>query len=125
MVRSRDLVLNLDMVGSGNEICLVERDGALFPLKTDPMLNSMLQELDPGIRPIANTRRSGDYRPFLERGIPACSLEMTGSLKASQAYHTAEDRLELIEVDSLGKTANLILGLIEALDKSRKEQQSG
>jgi hypothetical protein len=110
-------VLNLDMVGAGGELCVIHRDGTLFSLRTDPRLNRRLLDANPDARLLWSTLRSGDYAPFVRRGIPAAGLQTAGSLRAELAYHTQFDTLDLIECPVLEATAQTVLRLIEGMDK--------
>ncbi len=63
-------VLNLDMVGAGPVLRYVTQDGALRPRPTNTRLNDLIRQADPGAQPISYVLRSGDYLPFLRRGLP-------------------------------------------------------
>lgn len=110
-------VLNLDMVGAGDQLRFVFKDGTLFPLKTDQKLNQLIQTVCPRAKPLHQTRRTGDYRPFLLAGIPAASLEISGSWAARTAYHTQRDNLDLIETGALQLAIETGIKLIKSLDQ--------
>lgn len=97
-------VINLDMVGTGDCVRYVQRDGTLTPTSTSAMLNDRIRQAEPDARPIRYTIKSGDFLAFLKHNIPAASLEVTGSADADLAYHSREDRMELIQPDALKLT---------------------
>ncbi len=108
-------VINLDMVGAGDQLRYVKQDGMIFPLKTDDHLNQLIASACPQAKPLVNTRRSGDYLPFLRQGIPTASLEVTGSAAARRAKHTIKDTLDLIDRRALQQTAEALIKVIAAL----------
>jgi Zn-dependent M28 family amino/carboxypeptidase len=102
-------VLNFDMVGAGNALCVVEGDGTLWPLRTDARLNARLRAARPEARRLWYTLRSGDFLPFLRRGVRATSLQTSGSGTAELGYHTLRDTLDVIDVSALDMTAQTAL----------------
>jgi hypothetical protein len=115
-------VINLDMVGAGDQLRYVTRDGTIFPLKTDDHLNQLIASACPQAKPLINTRRSGDYRPFLRQGIPAASLEVTGSAAARRAYHTVKDSLDLVDRQALQQTAEALINVVAALNEEASKR---
>lgn len=111
--RAEIAVLNLDMVGCGNTLRYIDRDGTLFPLKTDQNLNALLRKAEPGIKSLWYTLRSGDHRPFLQNNIPAAALQVSGPQETELRYHTLEDTGEYIETSALRMTLRAVLNLIE------------
>jgi len=107
-------VLNLDMVGAGDGLAYVIRDGVINPRPTDPALNKLILQADPQVQDIWYTQRSSDYLPFLERGIRAASLQSVGSEAAELAYHTHRDTLAVIEQEALGRAAQTVWTLIQS-----------
>jgi hypothetical protein len=105
----KTVVLNLDMVGAGPALCVVEGDGTLWPLRTDARLNARLRAAWPGSRRLWYTLRSGDFLPFLRCGIRATSVQTGGSARAELGYHTVYDTLEVIEKAALEMTAQTAL----------------
>ena len=111
-------LLNLDMVGAGNQLCYVTKEGGLWARSCDPSLNQLLRDACPDIRPITYIMRSGDFAPFLENGLPAVSLETRGSAAAEQAYHHITDKVDVIEPRTLNKTIHTVIKFIEMLPYS-------
>lgn len=110
-------VVNLDMVGAGDELYYVTRDGTLLPLKTDHYLNQLIQRADSGAKGIWYTVKSGDFAEFLRKGIPAASLQTGGSYRAELAYHTALDTPSLIEAQTLERVIRTCALLVRMFDK--------
>jgi hypothetical protein len=109
-------VLNFDMVGAGETLGVVVRDGTLWPLRTDAQLNGRLYAARPELRRIWYTLRSGDFLPFLQRGLRATSLQTSGSARAEMGYHTVLDTLEVIEPAALAMTAQTAIRMVEAME---------
>jgi len=109
-------VLNFDMVGAGNALCVVEGDGTLQPLRTDARLNARLRAVQPGARRLWYTLRSGDFLPFLRRGVRATSVQTSGSALAELGYHTVHDTLDVIEAAALEMTAQAALRAVAESD---------
>jgi hypothetical protein len=65
---SHDVVLNLDMVGIGNQLCFVKTDGTINLLHTDKKLNAVIMNADKNARGIGYTVRSGDFAAFIRHG---------------------------------------------------------
>lgn len=113
-LRGRRLaVLSVDMVGAGAALRYVTQDGALRARPTDDGLNDLIRAAAPEARGLAYPLRSGDFLPFLKRGIAAGALQTSGSAEAELAYHTVYDSVEVVEVEALGRTAQAVLKVIE------------
>jgi hypothetical protein len=108
----RVAILNLDMVGAGDRLTYVLQDGALRVHATDAALNQLVRAADPEARGILNTLRSGDYLPFLRRGLATTSLETRGARDAELAYHTVRDTVEVIDIARLGATAQTVIAVV-------------
>jgi hypothetical protein len=106
-------VLNVDMMGAGDRLVYVSRDGLIWPRRTDARLNALVARSAPGIGELSQTLRSGDHLPFLERGIAATTLQAAGSARAELAYHTEQDTPALLEEDALARAAAVLLAAIE------------
>lgn len=111
-------VLNLDMVGAGDTLQYISREGTIFPCYTDPKLNQVLRDSYPAIKPYWYTVRSGDFAAFLRHKIPAASLQTSGSTRAENAYHTTEDTLDKIDPRTLKMVEDVIIRFIELLPYS-------
>jgi hypothetical protein len=109
-------VLNFDMVGAGDTLGVVMGDGTLWPLRTDAQLNARLLRARPGIRRLWYTLRSGDFLPFLRRGLRATSLQTSGSAEAELGYHTVHDTLEVIETAALELTAQTVVRAVQDVE---------
>lgn len=105
-------VLSIDMIGSGSTLRFASRDGVFRRLHADPGLNSRIKQANPDARPLWYSLRSGDFAPFLEAGIPASALQVTGNPDADLRYHSSNDTLDGIEAQALRNTAETILKLI-------------
>ncbi len=105
-------VLCLDMVGAGNTLYYITGDGTLFPSRTTPQLNNIIQKLEPDAKSLWYYLRSGDFAPLLQAGFPAAALQSGGSIPAELAYHTLRDTLDVIQVDTLVRTSRLVLNFI-------------
>lgn len=108
----RVAVLNLDMVGAGDRLTYVQHDGALWLWATEARLNQLIRNADAKATPIVNALRSGDYLPFLRHGLRAASLETRGARDAELAYHTVNDTAEVIDIGTLGMTAQTVIELV-------------
>ena len=113
---SRTRVLNFDMVGAGEALRFASGDGTLRPRRADARLNAVLQAAQPSARPLWYTLRSGDFLPFLQRGVGAASLQTSGSGRAEAAYHTVHDTLDVIELKALEMTALAARQVVERLN---------
>ncbi len=114
--REQTTVINFDMVGAGDTLRFVTGDGTLRPRRTAAALNAQVVAAQPRARGIWYTLRSSDFLPFLCRGVPATSLQTSGSEPAELAYHTLYDTVDVIEVSALDQTAQAALSVIERLD---------
>lgn len=103
-------LVNLDMVGIGRSLRLVDGDGTLRPRATSPALNKMVKVTAPAVREVWYNFRSGDYLPFLRRGLPATSIQTSGGVTEA-VYHTLNDTVEHIDPRALAQTAELVVGL--------------
>ena len=108
--------LVLDMVGAGNALRYVSKDGIFFPLRTSPALNRLICAANPQARTLRYTLRSGDHTAFIRRGFPTAALQTSGSHKAELAYHSLEDTLAVIDPHALEITLDTVIGVIERLD---------
>jgi hypothetical protein len=126
-LRGRRLaVLNLDMVGAGDALHFVTRDGALRQRATDDGLNDLIRAARPDARGLAYTLRSGDVLAFLRHGVRAGSLQTGGARAAELAYHTVDDTPDVIDVESLAQTAQTVLAIVAAAEaRGYPEREAG
>jgi hypothetical protein len=116
--RSRILgVINVDMVGIGDVLRYVDRDGTLNPISTSIQLNELICRANPAARPINYTIKSGDFLPFLKAGIPAASIEVSGSTEAELVYHTSLDKIGLIQESALNLCNRTLQAVVSLLDE--------
>ncbi len=111
-------VINLDMVGAGDELYYVTRDGTLSPLNTDRYLNQLIQRADSGAKELWYTVKSGDFAEFLRKGIPAASIQTGGSYQAELAYHTTLDTPVLIESEALERVIRTCALAVRMFDRN-------
>lgn len=97
----QDVVLNLDMVGTGRQLYYVTAEGTLTILRTDKRLNQVILKAETNARAAWYTVRSGDFAAFLRRGIRAASLELRSGDAVGPHYHTRLDQLNTIDPESL------------------------
>lgn len=109
-------VLNVDMVGAGGALRYITSDGAVRARATDRRLNALIAAACPEARGLVYTLRSGDYLPFLRQGVPAGSLQTSGSAEAELAYHTVYDTVDVVEVTALGRSTQAVLDIVAAAD---------
>ena len=106
-------VINLDMVGIGGQLRYVVADGVLFQRRTSTRMNKVIRSISPDAQPITYSLKSGDYLPFLQRGFPSTSLQVSGHPQVNQSYHTHQDTLSGIEHPALDLTCRTLLKLID------------
>ncbi len=111
-------VLAVDMVGAGGTLNYVTQDGALRQRPTAQGLNDLVRAADPAARGLVYALRSGDVLPFLRHGLPASALQTSGSSEAELAYHTPYDTVDVVEIEALERTVQVVLKVI-ALAEAR------
>jgi len=113
--------LVLDMVGAGEVLRWVSKDGLFLPLRSSARLNQIIQQVNPQVRELWYTLRSGDHAAFLEHGLQATALQTSGSLQAELAYHSPDDTLAVIEPPALQMTITTIMQMIAVLASELQE----
>ena len=96
-----DVILNLDMVGTGSQLYFVSAEGTLSMLRTDKRLNQVILKAERNARPAWYTVRSGDFAAFLRQGFRAASLELRSGDQVGPHYHTRSDTVNWIDSESL------------------------
>lgn len=91
----------LDMVGKGENLYYVAREGVFFPLHTSPSLNQELLQANPRLQPVWYTLRSGDFAAFCRAGFHAASLQSGGAGLVDWSYHSIYDTHAHIETPAL------------------------
>ncbi len=134
----KTIALNLDMVGAGSRLYLVEGTGLLRRRGTSDELNKSLRKIGKllgiKIKSLWAPTAGFDHVPFVRRGIPATTLTAGGLLRRSklerliamiykmptarigQYYpyiHTLEDIPERVELDNMEKVGEIVLKFIE------------
>jgi Zn-dependent M28 family amino/carboxypeptidase len=109
------VVLNLDMVGSGERMTYVTGAGMFPPRRTSARLNAILRHAWPGMRGRWYWMGSSDFASFLAKKIPAASLEASGKGREN-VYHTDRDTMDFIETDLLDEAARIVLDFAAAVD---------
>ncbi|PKO11634.1 MAG: hypothetical protein CVU39_28285 [Chloroflexi bacterium HGW-Chloroflexi-10] len=94
-------VMVLDQVGAGQTLRVVTGVGRFRPMRSDDIILQALRRADPAAEDLFYIYRNGDFSEFLRVGIPAVSLETSGSLRAKEAYHTTRDTLRVIDPKTL------------------------
>ena len=107
--------LNLDMVGSGQEMTFVRGAGMFPPRRTTPRLNALLRQIRPGIRGRWYWMGDSDFSSFLAKKIPAVSLEASGRGREN-VYHTDHDTMDHIQPELLAEAMQIVLDFARALD---------
>jgi hypothetical protein len=110
-VERRPVVINLDMVGLGQRVGLVERAGRLKPRATDADLNLVVQSLEEDAVMVDYKFRSGDFVPFLQAGYRAISLEATDHGGVPPTYHQASDTAEYLNPQIIERIAAVVIEL--------------
>lgn len=105
-------ILNLDMLAAGDILYYITGDGTIWRRDTNQEMNSILKDVHPTIKPLWHTRRSGDYLPFLEKRIPAASLESGGSREVEICYHSIYDTIDQIQQTRLQDTIQTVIDFI-------------
>ena len=100
-------VVNLDMVGVGNDT---------WKLIGSESMQTLSAQVAAGID-IATTpfelpdQYDSDHTPFIQRGVPALFLHR----RDDPNYHKPTDRTEFVRPESLGQAGNITLGVIDRL----------
>jgi hypothetical protein len=111
-------VINLDMVGAGENLCVVTKAGVFLAQFTDPQLNEQLKGIVPGLKPIQYILRRGDFIPFLQNKISATSLETRGSRQAEMVYHTRNDQPDYVDRWTLDMVLKALIGVVQTIPYS-------
>lgn len=104
-------LVSVDMVGAGSRLRIIEATRGLRTLRTTAAVNDQLERADPAAERHSVLRRSGDFAPFLQCGLPASAIESNGTHAFWQAYHTRRDTLALVDVSMLEHTVQTLLRL--------------
>ncbi len=117
------VVLNLDMVGSGERLSYVRGAGLFPPRWTTRWVNALLRKVRPDIRGRWYWMGSSDFASFLAKRVAATSLEASGKGRES-VYHTDRDTMDFIEPTLLDEAARLVVDFAAALDAASPEELS-
>ncbi len=108
-------VLALDMVGSGDTLRYVTRDGVWPALRLSEIMNGWVAQGVSGSRPLWYIEKSGDHAPFAAQGLEAAALQVTGSPAAELRYHTRRDTPDSLEPGALALAAAGVLAVVAGL----------
>jgi len=111
-------VINLDMVGSGRQLCYVRGSGLMPPRLTDGRLNGMLRKACPDIKRHYYFMGNTDFSSFVTKGYRAASLCTKGDSRAEMVYHTERDTIDFVDEESLQMTADAVRRAVRLLDES-------
>ena len=106
-------VVCVDMVGKGDVLYYVAKEGIFNPLYTDRELQQAFLVANPSLQPLWHTLRSGDYAPFCQAGFRAISLESGGKSLTDWSYHTVFDTVEQINPEMLKKVIKTLSAFLE------------
>ncbi len=106
-------VVCLDMVGQGDHLYYVVKEGVFKPLQTSLDLQNALRQANPSIQPLWHTLRSGDYAAFCQAGFHAIGLESGGKSLADWRYHSIYDTVDGINPQMLREVLQTVLILLE------------
>lgn len=107
-------VICLDQVGAGDTIRIVRSVGRFKPYRTDEKLVNQLYRAAPDARDLFYIYRNGDFSSFLREGIPAVSVETSGSQRAKQAYHRVEDNMRIVQPSTLERVTRTMLHFVRS-----------
>ncbi len=135
-----DMFLNLDSLGSGEELCVIGGNRILRKYETSRVLNEKIREkLNDG--EVWTPFSVHDHVPFLEKGVKSTTLSSSGDGRSNRLdsflesifrfsnvrtnrlpqLHTIDDVPEEIKLENMEKAGNIVLSLIGIKDKSEKE----
>jgi hypothetical protein len=106
-------VICVDMVGSGEILYYVAKEGIFSPLYTDQQLQQALLQVHPALQPLWHTLRSGDYAAFCQAGFRAISLESGGKSLTDWSYHSVYDTPEKINPAMLQQALGVLIGFVQ------------
>ncbi len=106
-------VVCVDMVGRGEMLYYVAKEGVLNPIYTSSELGQMLRQANPNLQPLWHTLRSGDYAAFCQAAFRAIGLEAGGKSLADWSYHSIFDTVEKINPQMLKLVLQTLLAFLE------------
>jgi hypothetical protein len=116
----RPLVVCVDMVGAGDELRIMMGRKNFRLLETNSEVNEWLERGDYSAARHTAIRRSSDFEAFIQAGIPCGWVESDGTAQSWRAYHTQRDQPGLIDPDMLQKSAEMLLRMIQVMDRGKK-----
>ncbi|MGB9674240.1 MAG: M20/M25/M40 family metallo-hydrolase [Anaerolineales bacterium] len=99
--RHNTSIICLDMVGKGENLFYVQKEGVFNPIYTSQSLNQILLEANPHLKAVWYTLRSGDFAEFCRAGFQATSLQSGGANLSDWSYHSIYDTEDKIETPTL------------------------
>ncbi len=115
-------VIVLDQVGAGEEIRVVRGVGRFKLYKSDETLADLIYRVAPDAHDLFYIYRNGDFSSFLRAGIPAISIETSGSENAKQAYHRMEDTIRVVQKETLDRVIRLMIKLLTVYKNQNLEK---
>lgn len=106
-------VVCVDMVGKGEILYYVAKEGIFNPLYTDRELQQAVLLANPSLQPLWHTLRSGDYAPFCQAGFRVISIESGGKSLTDWSYHTTFDTVEKISPEMLKQVISTLSAFLE------------
>jgi len=106
-------VVCVDMVGKGEILYYVAKEGIFNPLYTDRELQQAVLLANPSLQPLWHTLRSGDYAPFCQAGFRVISIESGGKSLTDWSYHTTFDTVEQISPEMLKQVISTLSAFLE------------
>ncbi len=103
----------VDMVGNGDTLYYVAKEGVFNPLHTSPELQTRLRLANPAIQPLWHTLRSGDYAVFCQAGFRAIGLESGGKSLTDWSYHSVYDTPEKINPERIAEALRTLMAFLE------------
>lgn len=123
--------LNLDSLGSGDSLSIVEGNGVFRRRKTSSQLNERLKR-DLGVETVWTPFSGHDHIPFIERGVKATTLSSEGNQDKNKLdrflegvfglpnvrtlrhskIHTLGDVPEEISLENIGKSGRVVLEIL-------------
>ena len=111
-------VLNVDMVGMGDALRVITKDGVISPQRTDERMNNLLFENSGSARAKWYIYMSGDHYPFAKNNIPATALQLSRFGMVNTTYHSNLDTHDKIKVDSLTLVLDSIINFIRTFENN-------
>ncbi len=137
---SADVFLNLDSLGSGDDVCLIGGNRVLRKYETSQELNENIRE-EVSVEEIWTPFSGHDHIPFLEEGVKSTTLSSTGESRGYRLegfletffglsnvrihrlpqLHTIDDVPEEIKLENMESAGNVVLSFIGVSEEKENE----